>query len=133
MPEPSVISAGVNIGEAFKKIRESQAQHEKAKKEADDQESSSLNSLQRDGRTRSALTFWFMVGFFGLIAGCFFFTLWYNNLAVGWIIELQKEGLPEEAKGITLLELDKVLAVVIGALGTSLGFIIGYYFKEKQN
>ncbi|TPE15866.1 hypothetical protein FJP62_10730 [Pantoea vagans] len=125
-----IVSAGLT--EAVNKIRQAQAQHEKVKKEADEQETSSLSSLQRDGRTRSALTFWFMVGFFGLIAGCFFFTLWYNNVAVKWIIELQKEGLPEEAKRINLLELDKVLAVVIGALGTSLGFIIGYYFKDKH-
>ncbi|WP_145055759.1 hypothetical protein [Mixta calida] len=119
--------------DAVKKIRQAQAQHEKVKREADEQESNSLGSLQRDGQTRSALTFWFMIGFFGLIAGCFLFTLWYNNVAVGWIAELQKQGLPEEAKKVTLLELDKVLSIVIGALGTSLGFIIGYYFKEKQN
>lgn len=75
---------------------------------------------------------WFMVGFFGLLAGCFLFTLWYNNNAVQWIIELQTKGLQEEAKQVSLLELDKVLSVVIGALGTSLGFIIGYYFKEKN-
>ncbi|MGY0378307.1 hypothetical protein ACW2AL_15650 [Providencia sp. PROV170] len=37
------------------------------------------------------------------------------------------------AKSIKLLDLDKVLAVIIGALGTSLGFIIGYYFKEKHS
>ncbi|MEG4694021.1 hypothetical protein UXO74_06970 [Enterobacter cloacae] len=121
-----------SVTDALLKLKESQAQHEKAKKEADDQESSSLSALQRDGRTRSALTYWFMVGFFSLITACFLFTLWYNNLAVGWIIKLKEQGLMEEAKSISLLELDKVLSVIIGALGTSLGFIIGYYFKDKH-
>lgn len=121
-----------SLGDVLKKIKETQAQHERVKKEADEQESSSLGALQRDGKTRSALTFWFMIGFFGLIGGCFFFTLWYNDNAVRWIVDLHKQGLYEEAKNITLLELDKVLAVVIGALGTSLGFIIGYYFKDKS-
>lgn len=73
-----------------------------------------------------------MTGFFGLITGCFLFTPWYNNVAVRWIIELHKEGLAEEAKRISLLKLNKVLSVVIGAPGTSPGFIIGYYFKEKK-
>lgn len=36
------------------------------------------------------------------------------------------------AASVKLLELDKVLSVIIGALGTSLGFIIGYYFEEKK-
>lgn len=126
------MSSSYTYKDAVEKIKEAQAKHEQVKKEADEQESSSLSFLQRDGRTRSALTMWFMVGFFGLLAGCFLFTLWYNNNAVQWIIELQTKGLQEEAKQVSLLELDKVLSVVIGALGTSLGFIIGYYFKEKN-
>lgn len=132
MLEPTTILAGNAITEAVKKIKEAQAQHEKAKQGANEQESTSLSALQRDGKTRSALTYWFMVGFFSLIAACFLFTLWYNNLAVKWIINLKEHGLIEEAQKINLLELDKVLSVIIGALGTSLGFIIGYYFKDKQ-
>jgi hypothetical protein len=122
-----------SIGEALRKIQEAQAQHEQVKRKADEQENSSLGALQRDGKTRSALTLWFLVGFFGLIAGCFLFTLWYNDNAVRWILELQKQGLSDEANRVSLLELDKVLSVIIGALGTSLGFIIGYYFKDKAN
>lgn len=41
--------------DAVEKIKEAQAKHEQVKKEADEQESSSLSFLQRDGRTRSAL------------------------------------------------------------------------------
>lgn len=118
--------------EALEQIKKNQAENEEVQKRVEKQESSSLNAVQRDGRTRSALTFWFLLGFFGLICWCFFFTLWYNNQAIKWIVELNKQGLSEEALKITFLELDKVLAVVIGALGTSLGFIIGYYFKDKQ-
>ncbi|HDG1688506.1 TPA: hypothetical protein PFE28_004512, partial [Kluyvera cryocrescens] len=112
MAEPT--STRVSLADALNKIQQTQAQHEAAKKQADEQESNSLVTLQRDVKTRSALTIWFLAGFFAMIAGCFFFTLWYNSNAVQWIVELHNAGLPDEAKNITLLELDKVLAVVIG-------------------
>lgn len=95
-------------------------------------EDNALHNAQRDGKTRSALTITFLIGFFVLIVGCFFFVLLYNSYAVDWITDLNKQGLKDYADKITLLELDKVLAVIIGALGTSLGFIIGYYFKDKN-
>ncbi|WP_369311458.1 hypothetical protein [Providencia rettgeri] len=45
---------------------------------------------------------------------------------------LSEKGMVEAASKVSLLELDKVLSIIISALGTSLGFIIGYYFKEKK-
>lgn len=86
----------------------------------------------RDGKTRSTLTLTFMRGFFGLLVFSCFFVLIYNWATVHWIVELKKAGLAEDASKLNLLELDKILSIVIGALGTSLGFIIGYYFKEKH-
>ncbi|EMJ5250617.1 TPA: hypothetical protein ACPYUI_002822 [Raoultella ornithinolytica] len=86
----------------------------------------------RDGKTRSTLTLTFMRGFFGLLVFSCLFVLIYNWAAVHWIVELKKAGLTEDASKLNLLELDKILSIVIGALGTSLGFIIGYYFKEKH-
>lgn len=103
------------------------------KHKVDSVEENALQNVHRDGRTRSALTITFLIGFFALIAGCFGFVLWYNSMAIGWIRDLHAQGLNNEIANIKLLELDKVLSVIIGALGTSLGFIIGYYFKEKNN
>lgn len=45
---------------------------------------------------------------------------------------LSEKGMAEAASKVSLLELDKVLSIIISALGTSLGFSIGYYFKEKK-
>ncbi|WP_369310309.1 hypothetical protein [Providencia rettgeri] len=45
---------------------------------------------------------------------------------------MSEKGMAEAASKVSLLELDKVLSIIISALGTSLGFSIGYYFKEKK-
>lgn len=114
------------------KIEETKHRHLEVSKDADQQEDDSKKGIEKDHHTRGVLTRWFLVGFFILIISCFLFTLWYNAYAVDWIIKLKQQGLNEDANKISFLELDKVLAVIIGALGTSLGFIIGYYFKEKN-
>ena len=123
----------IDLNEVSKKIRQNQTQSEENKGKITSIEVSALNNVHRDGRTRSTLTITFLICFFILIAGCFGFVLWYNSLAVGWMQELHAQGLNNEIASVKLLELDKVLAVIIGALGTSLGFIIGYYFKEKNS
>ncbi|MCC3704151.1 hypothetical protein LLR08_16440 [Rouxiella badensis] len=82
--------------------------------------------------TRSGLTYIFLIGFFLLIILGAVFVFIYNAWCVQWAIELQKNNLPEVASKITPLELDKILSILIGAFGTSLGFIIGYYFKESR-
>jgi len=96
-------------------------------------ETKAFNSAKYDGQTRNKLTNTFLKGFFGLLIFSCFFVLIYNHLAVKWAIELSQAKLDEAAKAISFLELDKVLSIIIGALGTSLGFIIGYYFKEKNS
>lgn len=101
---------------------------EKADKAEQDAESHS----QRDGKTRSTLTLTFMRGFFGMLIFSCIFVLVYNWAAVNWIIDLKTSGLADESTKLSLLEIDKILSIIIGALGTSLGFIIGYYFKEKH-
>ena len=104
-----------------------------ADEKADKAEEGSESHLQRDGKTRSTLTLTFMRGFFGMLVFACFFVFFYNWAAVYWIIDLKAAGLAEDSSKLSLLEIDKILSIIIGALGTSLGFIIGYYFKEKNS
>lgn len=102
-------------------------------KKADKAEVSALTSSQREGKTRSALTITFLVGFFFLMVLCGLFVLLYNAFVVDWVIELKSKGIENANDYFKPLELEKVLSIIIGALGTSLGFIIGYYFKDKSS
>ncbi|MDF7789594.1 hypothetical protein CG435_10840 [Pantoea ananatis] len=118
-----------SLAEKIKKARE---EAHLAQKAAEKVESSSKERLRSEEETRHSLTFLFIVGFFSLICSGALFVAAYNALAVGWIIKLNSAGLLEQAQKISLLELDKVLSLIVSALGTSLGFIIGYYFKNKD-
>lgn len=122
----------INLEEISERLRGLQTQSEQNKDKVTTVEEKALQNIHRDGKTRSTLTMAFLIGFFALIAWCFLFVLLYNYMAVGWIQDLHSKGLDNQVSNIKLLELDKVLAVIIGALGTSLGFIIGYYFKDKN-
>lgn len=85
-----------------------------------------------DGHTRNRLTLFFIGGFFGILIFCCLFVLVYNWAAMSWAINLSKNGFNIDKIEVPFLELDKLLSIMIGAFGTSLGFIIGYYFKEKN-
>ncbi|MGU3521814.1 hypothetical protein ACLBW2_01725 [Enterobacteriaceae bacterium C23F] len=121
-----------NLEEIRKRLKEFEVKSSVSREKADDAETVAQAKLSRDEKTRSTLTHSFMYGFFLLLLCGFLFTKWYNASAVEWIMRLHKAGLDEAASNIKLLELDKVLSLIIGALGTSLGFIIGYYFKDKK-
>ncbi len=88
---------------------------------------------QHDPKTRSELTMKFVVFFFSLLGASYIFVLIYNYAAVNWMISLKEKGLDEAAKSIALLDFQAVISLVISGLGTSLGFIIGYYFKDKNS
>lgn len=114
------------------KIKKTREEAHLAQKAAEQLESSSKERLRSEEDTRHSLTFLFILGFFALICSGALFVAIYNALAVGWIVKLKDAGLIEQAQKISLLELDKVLSIIVSALGTSLGFIIGYYFKNKD-
>ncbi|MDE9458794.1 hypothetical protein [Xenorhabdus bovienii] len=120
------------LSEIQQKINESNELYSVNKKAVASEELELKEKREQDDKARHSLTFHFVWGFFGLIVGCFLFVLWYNSHAIDWIKTLNTQGLSDAAASVKLLELDKVLSVIIGALGTSLGFIIGYYFKEKK-
>ncbi|HEM8303344.1 MULTISPECIES: hypothetical protein [Providencia] len=107
-----------SISDDSKFIEISQTEHERASKV--------------ETKDRSKLTTNFVWGFFILLVWSFVFVFVYNWVAVWWAIDLQERGMVEAANKIALLELDKVISLIVGVLGTPLGFIIGYYFKEKK-
>lgn len=118
--------------EALEKLRDFKKEDDEAKEKVIDEESMAIKNASQEVRTRHTLTKYFLIGFFTLIIICFIFVPIYNSHAVHWVKELHEHGLDEQAKNINFLDVEKVLAVIIGALGSSLGFIIGYYYKEKS-
>lgn len=95
---------------------------------------STLNHVaKKDGETRSFLTLSFLIGFFSLLILFALFVWFYNGRVVSWVLELKAAGIENAIDYLKPLELEKVLSIIITALGTSLGFIIGYYFKEKHS
>ncbi|WP_109398912.1 hypothetical protein [Proteus sp. TJ1640] len=110
---------------------------EKANQNADSQAKSEeitlSNVAKKEGETRSLLTLVFLGGFFGLLILFAIFVWFYNGRVVSWVLELKAAGVENPVDYLKPLELEKVLSIIITALGTSLGFIIGYYFKEKQS
>lgn len=122
-----------NYSELSKAIRKASSQSIKSETVADRAEGEALNAKHRESKTRSALTISFLGGFLFLLVFSFIFVLIYNSFAVDWILLLKNKGVENPSELIKPLELDKVLSIIIGALGTSLGFIIGYYFKEKTS
>nr|DAM44316.1 MAG TPA: hypothetical protein [Caudoviricetes sp.] len=121
-----------DIQALLSKVNALRFEDKRIEKETGEIENEIQAQFLRDGKTRSTLTITFMRGFFGLIVFSFIFVIAYNYCAVQWVLQLQSKGLMEASKSIALLELDKVLSIMVSALGTSLGFIIGYYFKDKK-
>ncbi|EOC1556015.1 hypothetical protein ACI1BJ_004247 [Cronobacter dublinensis] len=103
-----------------------------ANSRADATEDDVKNALKHEGHTRNKLTLFFISGFFGILIFCCIFVLVYNWMAVGWAIDLKLYGYDKDLGSIPFIELDKLLSIMIGAFGTSLGFIIGYFFKNKD-
>ncbi|HBR2129043.1 TPA: hypothetical protein MG510_16535 [Klebsiella pneumoniae] len=121
------------INKFLNKIDAVENETSKVEEGVDALEANSDNTRVRDGKTRSTLTLTFMIGFFGILIFSCLFVFLYNWAAVNWTIHLSQAKLEKDALGVHLLEVDKILSIMIGALGTSLGFIIGYYFKEKHS
>lgn len=88
---------------------------------------------QSDINTRSNLTTYFLIGLFLLLILAGVFVLWYNHLSMQWLLTLKYSGVEISDGFIKPLELESVLSLIINSFGTSLGFIIGYYFKDKTS
>lgn len=85
------------------------------------------NPKKHEDHTRAWVTGLFILGYFFLLILAEIFVYIYNY----HILSLIKEGVKLETN--LLFDIKNVLFVLTSALGTPLGFIIGYYFKENKN
>ncbi|EPC4930517.1 hypothetical protein [Vibrio vulnificus] len=123
------------IDELFKKYKTKKGAEKNSSPDSDksDYEQQLLAALKDKSEinTRSNLTTYFLVGLFSLLILAGIFVLWYNHLSVQWMLTLKYSGIDDAAERFKPLELESVLSLIINSFGTSLGFIIGYYFKDK--
>ncbi|HDM8048110.1 TPA: hypothetical protein P0E07_001182 [Vibrio fluvialis] len=137
-PQEAVKNIYEEFKSSFKKSNDFRKQEEKVSEEQSQQAQDAINRIldsgkQHDPETRSTLSLNFLLYFFALLAGSYVFVLVYNNVAVNWILQLKNAGLNDQIQSVSLLDFNSVISLVISGLGTSLGFIIGYYFKDKSS
>jgi len=81
---------------------------------------------EHDTKSRLEITKLFLNWYFWLIAGSFVFCLFYNLLVASmnaWWLH-NKNIIP-------YIEVSNTVAIVTTTLSSGLGFVIGYYFKNK--
>lgn len=84
-----------------------------------------FDRTQHDSESRLKITTLFLKWYFWLIAGAFLFTGFYNFIAA-WI----SFKIPEHP--IPLLEVTNTVSLITTTLSSGVGFVIGYYFKNKD-
>ena len=83
----------------------------------------------KESGVRSWLTIGFLIGLFVLIILSGFFVIYSNNNTLELAIKAKESGI--DASNLSFLSFESLFSLVFNALGTPLGFIIGYYFKDK--
>ncbi len=92
-------------------------------KEKEEQDLKEYNPIEQRDITRSKIANLFVWGFLILIVVFFFVSLLYNIAILSFFPE--KEDLILVPKDMILL--------VTSIIGTPLGFVVGYYFKQSEN
>ncbi|HWY79281.1 MAG TPA: hypothetical protein VNW29_02895 [Candidatus Sulfotelmatobacter sp.] len=91
----------------------------KAKKEVDTTDP--YNPKKQEDTTRSTLALIFVWGYFGILGGGIFLVL-VNNIIVDYF----------HLEPNILINLKDFIPTISSAIGTSLGFVVGYYFKSSE-
>jgi len=102
--EPAQLSVSFN---------ELRKKNEEAKKDK-------FDPIENKDKTRSLIAKIFVCSYFVGLGLVFLITLAYNL-----IIAMNKLNIP-------LLEVKDIILTVTGSIGTSLGFVVGYYFKGQE-
>jgi len=112
-----------DISALFSRIRELDVVNQKTAKRK--QELSEWNKEEHEGKARLAITRLVLWSFFSLIVFSFLYAAGYNFYA-SYLNML----LPDVDK-IKYLDIPNTVSLMTSALGSSVGFVIGYYFKSK--
>lgn len=91
--------------------------------------SNQLNSTEH--KTRSWLTTGFIFGLFLLIILSGVYVPIHNAAVLDLAVLAKKSGVDIKPDNLKFISFESVYSLLFNSLGTSLGFIIGYYFKEK--
>lgn len=78
------------------------------------------NSQQHKDKTRSEIALYFVKAYITVIIFVFVSVFVYNIL----LIQMGRDNL--------LLEIKDIFPLVVGTVGTLLGFVLGYYFKSEE-
>lgn len=78
-----------------------------------------FDPLEHKDKTRSTIAIFFVRWFFYLIAFSLIFVMVYNS----WVAS---------AQGVEFINPKDLILVITGAIGTPLGFVVGYYFKGAE-
>lgn len=85
-----------------------------------------FDKSQHDSESRLEITKLFLKWYFSLIAGTFIFTALYNFIAAIINSKIPNSALP-------YLEVVNTVAIITTTLSSGVGFVIGYYFKNKED
>jgi hypothetical protein len=81
---------------------------------------STYNPQEQKDKTRSEIALYFVKAYITLVIFLFVIVFAYNLI----LISINKDGL--------ILEIKDIFPLVIGTVGTLLGFVLGYYFKSEE-
>lgn len=106
-----------------KDIKELQRNVQKALKEAKKEVDTAepYNPKKQEDTTRSKLALIFVWGYF-IILGAGIFLVLVNNILVEYL----------KLKPEVLIDIKDFIPMITSAIGTSLGFVVGYYFKSSE-
>lgn len=85
-----------------------------------------FDSKEHTAKSRISITKLFMYWFFGLIAASVFLSP-VINLGIAYVNEFYKLSCP-----MPYLKATKALSIIVSTLGSIFGFVIGFYFKNKE-
>ncbi|HAS6767099.1 hypothetical protein ACJO11_19610 [Vibrio parahaemolyticus] len=123
------------IQNLINKINETNAKaslEKRTKQEVDHLSQQVEDSLAKtEQKTRSNLSNVFIAGLFALIIASAIYVPYYNEQAIKWAVMAKENNIEISPDDLKMLSFKDVFSMIFNSFGTPLGFIIGYYFKEK--
>jgi len=86
---------------------------------------------EKEGGARNWLAIAFISGLFILILLAAIYVVLYNNSVLELAIKAKEKNIELPMENFEFLSFESIFSMIFNVFGTPLGFIIGYYFKEK--